>query len=367
MLTWMLPLLISIVVDTCLLAYVSFIVRVAFEFVQRFHYGGGRHSYDLPPEWYDGYFRTTVAKSYLYIVGLTLAKISLLLFLYRIFNVDRKFRIASWIIGAVLTLWTVISILLRTFACRPIKASFDLHLYILPSTICPIKVHEITHIHGICNILTDFAILILPIPMVWKLQATPRKKLGLAAVFATGIFVCAVAIVRQYILYNTEKDGDNYYATRIKVWLSLEFSFSIIVACLPTLIPLFKKIPILTTWIPTLRSKITRSNHSNSKGMKISGPIEDHDIERNALRSEGHPPADWQTPRAWNEVGGKREWDNYSGTGEADADDGGTTVRSESDVTLQDLQPVEGDAVGKSKEQGLREFVEGELGRGKSG
>ncbi|KAL8981629.1 MAG: hypothetical protein Q9205_003638 [Flavoplaca limonia] len=170
--------------------------------------------------------------------------------------------------------------------------------------------------------------------MVWKLQATPRKKLGLAAVFAT---------------------------------VSLEFSFSIIVACLPTLTPLFKKLPILTTWIPTLRSKITRSNHSNSKGMKISGPIEDHDIERNALRSEEHPPADWQTPRAWNEVGRKREWDNYSGTGEADADDGGTTVRSESDVTLQDLQPVEGDAVGKSKEQGLREFVEGELGRGKSG
>ncbi|KAL8880196.1 MAG: hypothetical protein Q9198_002347, partial [Flavoplaca austrocitrina] len=83
--------------------------------------------------------------------------------------------------------------------------------------------------------------------------------------------------------------------------VSLEFSFSIIVACLPTLTPLFKKLPILTTWIPTLRSKITRSNHSNSKGMKISGPIEDHDIERNALRSEEHPPADWQTPRAWNE------------------------------------------------------------------
>ncbi|KAL9626814.1 MAG: hypothetical protein Q9204_007019 [Flavoplaca sp. TL-2023a] len=192
--------------------------------------------------------------------------------------------------------------------------------------------------------------------MVWKLQATPRKKLGLAAVFATGIF--------------TEKDGDNYYATRIKVWLSLEFSFSIIVACLPTLTPLFKKLSILSTWIPTLRSKIyrtNRSNRSNSKGFKISGPVKDHDIERNALRSEGHAPADWQTPRAWNEVGGKRGWDDCSGTGNGDADDGGTTVRSESDVTLQDLQPVEGDAVGKRREQGLRDFVEGELGKGKRG
>ena len=38
------------------------------------------------------------------------------------------------------------------------------------------------------------------------------------------------------------------------------------------------------------------SNRSNSKGIKISGPVKDHDIGRNALRIEGHPPASLQTP-----------------------------------------------------------------------
>ncbi|KAL8935127.1 MAG: hypothetical protein Q9216_005577 [Gyalolechia sp. 2 TL-2023] len=329
------------------------------------------------------YTKTNVLKTYFYIIGVTFAKISLLLFLYRIFSVDRKFRIASWTIGVVLTLWSVISLLLKIFACRPVKASFDLHLYLLPSTVCPIKAYEITNWHGLCNILTDFAILILPIPMVWKLHVTARKKIGLAAVFATGIFICTVGIVRQYILYNTEKNGDNYYSTRIKVWMSLEFSFSIIVACLPTLTPLIKRLSILSTWIPTLRSRILRSStlnpshpSSHSKGViKISGPVEDHDIERNALRSDGHPPGTWQTPSsssAWKEAGGgpKRGWDDdYSKMEDTDLDDGGTTMRSESDVTLQDLQPVSteggGAVVGKKEQQqGLREFVVGELRRG---
>lgn len=39
------------------------------------------------------------------------AKVSLLLFLYRIFRVDRKFRVVSWIIGAVVVIWVGISYL----------------------------------------------------------------------------------------------------------------------------------------------------------------------------------------------------------------------------------------------------------------
>ncbi|KAI4089975.1 MAG: hypothetical protein LQ339_008461 [Xanthoria mediterranea] len=345
-------LLILMDADTILVAYGFFIAMATLEYIHRFHYGGGRHSYDLPPEYYQGWFGTNVLRTFLYVIGITLAKLSLLFFLYRIFRVDRKFRIASWIIGAVLLIWSAITLLLKIFACRPVRASFDLHLYMQPSTTCPIKTYVITNIHGFCNIFTDFAILILPIPMVWKLHVTPRKKAGLAAVFATGLFICAVAIVRQYILYNTSQTGDGYHATRIKVWMSLEFSFSILVASLPTLTPLFKKFSTVSTWLPTLRSKIMRSNnHASSKGIKISGgePDQDQDIERNALRSDGHPPASWQTPRAWKKAGGRSGWDEYHHSGNGETDDGGATMRSESDITLQDLQPVDG---GKRRGEG---------------
>ncbi|KAL8968361.1 MAG: hypothetical protein Q9183_002494 [Haloplaca sp. 2 TL-2023] len=202
-------------------SYAFFVAFAASDFIQRFHYGGGRHAWDLPPEYYNGNLITSAVYGYLYIVGLTLAKLSLLFFLYRIFNVDLAFRIAAWAIGAVLVIWTTVSILLCIFACKPIKASWDIILYVAPTTVCRIKAYDVTNIHGYCNIITDFALLVLPIPLVWHLQAPIRKKIGIATVFAAGLFICAVSIFRQYILYNTEKAGDPYYQTRNKVWSTL--------------------------------------------------------------------------------------------------------------------------------------------------
>ena len=107
--------------------------------------------------------------------------------MYRIFRVDRKFVIVSWTIGAVLTVWTTITLLLCIFACRPVKAAFNIMLLLSKTTYCPIKSPDVLNIHGFCNIITDFALVILPVPMVWKLHVTTRKKLGLAVVFATGL------------------------------------------------------------------------------------------------------------------------------------------------------------------------------------
>ena len=50
------PMLISNRADTCILALVTFILFVTFNFVQRFQYGSGRHSWDLPPEYWEGNF-----------------------------------------------------------------------------------------------------------------------------------------------------------------------------------------------------------------------------------------------------------------------------------------------------------------------
>lgn len=40
---------------------------------------------------------------------------------------------------------------------------------------------------GLFNVVSDFAILVLPIPSILKLQVPLRKKLGILAVFATGV------------------------------------------------------------------------------------------------------------------------------------------------------------------------------------
>ncbi len=40
---------------------------------------------------------------------------------------------------------------------------------------------------GIINVVSDFAILLLPIMSIWRLQMPTRRKVGVSAVFATGL------------------------------------------------------------------------------------------------------------------------------------------------------------------------------------
>ncbi|KAL8855929.1 MAG: hypothetical protein Q9178_007443 [Gyalolechia marmorata] len=289
-----------------LMALVTFILYWALNLHQRFDFGGGRHLYDIPPSMYYGYFWISVVRGYLYILGLTLAKLSLLLFLYRIFKIDLAFRVLSWILGAVLVIWTTVSLLLSIFACKPIKASWVLSVQLDPTTKCPIKAYNVNNIHGYCNIITDFALLLMPAPLVWKLNVNGKRKLGLAVVFGTGIFICVVSIVRQYINYNTDKNGDDYYLGKLRVWLSLEFSFSIIVACLPIITPLIKKL----------------FGRQKEPGMGLN-----QDIEPGPLRHEHDPPVSWKVPAAWNEPG----------QGSPEMHDDGSHG---SDVTLQDLRTL---------------------------
>ena len=49
------------------------------------------------------------------------------------------------------------------FSCHPIEANWNVALYLAPTTHCSPKVYDVQTVHGYCNIVTDFSILVLPI------------------------------------------------------------------------------------------------------------------------------------------------------------------------------------------------------------
>ena len=51
---------------------------------------------------------------------------------------------------------------------------------------------------GTINVVSDFTILLLPIVEVWRLQMSTQRKLGVSAVFATGLL---------YVVHNACKNG----------------------------------------------------------------------------------------------------------------------------------------------------------------
>ena len=194
--------------------------------------------------------KTGLVAGYFYIFGLMFAKVSLLMLLYRIFSVDTKFRIASWVIGFVVVVWTLLTLLLETFSCHPLRAIWDLKVYMDPSTHCDPKWYNVLNIHGYCNVITDFSLLFLPNPMVWKLQMGVKKRLSIAAVFASGSLcvtlrmwrlslanginsICAISIVRLYMSYHSDRANDNWAGTRIKVWSKSSSPVDICLLTLP--------------------------------------------------------------------------------------------------------------------------------------
>lgn len=44
-----------------------------------------------------------------------------------------------------------------------------------------------TYIQGVFNVVSDFYLLLLPVPVVWNLQMPLRKKIGVLTIFMTGL------------------------------------------------------------------------------------------------------------------------------------------------------------------------------------
>lgn len=54
--------------------------------------------------------------------------------------------------------------------------------------------------YAIADVITDFTLLLFPVPLVWQLQLTLSKKISVLLVFLLGSLSTAVAIVRMVVI-----------------------------------------------------------------------------------------------------------------------------------------------------------------------
>lgn len=115
-----------------------------------------------------------------------LIKVSILLQYSRVFNPTGKNDLRMFI-AIQLSIWTIASfyfilIFFNTFQCNPReniwnKLAFTGHCY---------NIEAIRKATGVFNVISDFAILLLPLSSIWKLRMERKKKLLVSAVFAIG-------------------------------------------------------------------------------------------------------------------------------------------------------------------------------------
>jgi hypothetical protein len=84
--------------------------------------------------------------------------------------------------------------------------------------------------NSIPNIATDIAILLLPLPFIWRLQQSKSRKIALSGIFLLAGFVCIVSIIRLVIQLRTDFTSPDltWSITEFVIWTNVETNLAIV-------------------------------------------------------------------------------------------------------------------------------------------
>lgn len=117
-----------------------------------------------------------------YPIVLTTTKCSITCLFLRLFGINKNFAQVVKICMGIAISWGVASFFAVMFQCIPVYMTWDL---LNPKRKC-FSVRSYFLATNTCEVLIDFAILVLPVPQVWSLKLTTERKIGITAIFFLG-------------------------------------------------------------------------------------------------------------------------------------------------------------------------------------
>ncbi|MCJ1268762.1 hypothetical protein MMC22_008650 [Lobaria immixta] len=205
------------------------------------HHGLGKHLLRVGVDDLVKDLQLSFAYEITYIFCHLAIKISVLLLYARLFTTQRRrFRIALSVVGIYVITWTISSFCVVLLQCRPIHYSWDLPRGLTQGQCIDLIGGYVGT--GATNTISDFAILILPMPIVWALKIRRRQKMVICGIFLLGAFTCAASIARVVFLVKSESGPvDTTYDTALPLtWSIIEPCTGIVCACLPILPPIIR-------------------------------------------------------------------------------------------------------------------------------
>ena len=180
-------------------------------------------------------------------------KTSICLFYLTLAQNQRIFKWATMITLAVVNIAGAALTFLNIFQCRPIGNAFVANPS--PNSKC-IDIIALYLSSAPINIITDLALLFLPMPILTSMRLPRNEKLILIVTFSFGGFVAVVDVVRIAYLQSASvtrlednrgsalsKQGDfSWIASLSFMWSAIEVDVGIICACVPGIKPLAAKV-----------------------------------------------------------------------------------------------------------------------------
>lgn len=117
----------------------------------------------------------------MYIPALGLSKISLIILYYRLSDMQRKWRITLWGMTAFVVAYMIVLECLFLFTCEPVHKSWYPDIDGRCWSKAPIFMAGV-----VASMFIDLVLLVMPLPIVLKLQMTSKKRFGLILMFGLG-------------------------------------------------------------------------------------------------------------------------------------------------------------------------------------
>ncbi|OTB06056.1 hypothetical protein M426DRAFT_21178 [Hypoxylon sp. CI-4A] len=192
-------------------------------------HGGGRSISDVPEQDLSEFSKAFLDLQPVARVAIFFAKLSILLLYIRVFYPKRVRRNSIWwTTQAVIVLnllYTIALILLVTLQCVP---------YGRPWGDSCVNEWLVLVLSSIINIVSDIAVLVIPMASVWSLQMNRNKKLAIWALFAFGALAPVASIARLiYQVIEARGKNETVIYTIVAILATTEQVIAIIVGCAP--------------------------------------------------------------------------------------------------------------------------------------
>ncbi|KAI1383463.1 uncharacterized protein F4822DRAFT_420702 [Hypoxylon trugodes] len=218
-------------------ALVFFYGLVAADFVMVLSGGLGHRLSELQDWHVVRLLKAIYVRKFLYAASLSLIKISIILMFMRIFF-TRRFKIASLTVIIFTVIWMLLAVLINLLICHPIDVNWT---FPAGERSCG-DLRAAFAAEGIIDIVNHIAILMLPLPMIWKLGMEIRYKVVTVCIFCIGLLTISFGTIHVYMIMHTDFTEISYTSVQTALYGTSEAGIAIIVSNCPLLRPVFDRL-----------------------------------------------------------------------------------------------------------------------------
>ncbi|KAI1446643.1 hypothetical protein F5Y02DRAFT_68995 [Annulohypoxylon stygium] len=201
-------------------------------------------------------------------------KIAILYDWLRIFLPTRQRNAMFWSLHILIwgnAIYYISGTFLEIFRCTPRQKIWD-PLFVGGS--CPIDIAANNFVSALINLVSDLAILAVPQWVIWRLQMSMARKIGVSLLFVIGIFATVCGIFRLVslleILFNND---ETYWTTELGLWGVGEITAGFLIIGIPSMPKIIKNFPVTNSLVSLMKSWTRNMGSSNPSQEGVGLPI----------------------------------------------------------------------------------------------